>query len=184
VTTSADHPTRLALLDVGTQLGARSGLARLSINDVVQEANVAKGTFYVHFKDRTDYLVSLHRRFHDRLFATVVSATAGLQPGASRLQLSIAAYLDGCLTEPLTRAILFDAHYEPAIQAEVNRRNEFATQPICADLDAMGVPLLSETARLVIAMTVDIAIAEHEATGPLPLLRSALMELLKLRQGI
>jgi TetR/AcrR family transcriptional regulator, transcriptional repressor for nem operon len=180
MTTAIDHPTRLLLLDAGTRLGERQGLAALSVNNVVEEANVAKGTFYVHFKDRTDYLVSLHRRFHDRLFDTVTRAIDGLTPGGVRLHRSINAYLDGCLNEKLTRAILFDAQYEIAIRAEVAHRNETAAKSIGIDLQAMSLGTPLETARLVIAMTVDVAIAEREALFPLPSLRKALFNLLRL----
>jgi TetR/AcrR family transcriptional regulator, transcriptional repressor for nem operon len=180
MTTATDHPTRLLLLDAGTRLGERQGLAALSVNNVVEEANVAKGTFYVHFKDRTEYLVSLHRRFHDRLFDTVSQAIDGLPPGSDRLHRSINAYLDGCLDEKLTRAILFDAHYESAIRAEIAHRNGVAAKSICIDLQAASTVTPIETARLVIALTVDVAIAEGEARSPLLSLRKALFNLLRL----
>jgi TetR/AcrR family transcriptional regulator, transcriptional repressor for nem operon len=179
MTTAADHPTRIRLLDAGVQLGAQQGLSSVSVNNVVTEAHVAKGTFYVHFKDRTDYLVSLHRRFHDRLFIGVVEAIAGLPPGFDRLERSIFTYLNGCLQEKLTRAILFDAHFEMAIRIEIAERNEAAAKSICIDLEAMSIGTPRETARLVIAMTVDVAIAEQNAHGPLPPLRSAMFNLFK-----
>ena len=43
------HPTRDALLDAGTRVAERHGLAGLSVNRVVAEAGVAKGTFYVQY---------------------------------------------------------------------------------------------------------------------------------------
>jgi AcrR family transcriptional regulator len=178
MTTASDHPTRILLLDAGAILGASRGLSSVSVNNVVEEANLAKGTFYVHFKDRADYLVSLHRRFHDHLFAAVTQATAGLSPGSIRLRRSIDAYLNGCLAQQLTRAILFDAHFEPAIRTEVATRNTAAAKPIAADLRAMAFPSPQQTARLVIAMTIHIATAEQEAEGPLRSLRTALYELL------
>jgi len=46
-TTPAGQRTREALLDAGTAVAGRYGLAGLSVNRVVAEAGVAKGTFYV-----------------------------------------------------------------------------------------------------------------------------------------
>jgi TetR/AcrR family transcriptional regulator, transcriptional repressor for nem operon len=177
MTTATDHPTRVALLDAGTQLAARDGLHSVSINNIVHHANLAKGTFYVHFTDRTDYLVALHRGFHDRIWASVARVTEGQEAGRARLQRSVNAYLDGCLGEPLTRAILFDARSEPAIRNEIDLRNLAASKAISRDLKTMGMTSPAETARLVVAMTADIAVAEHEAGHKLPPLRTAMLRL-------
>jgi TetR/AcrR family transcriptional regulator, transcriptional repressor for nem operon len=150
------------------------------VNNVVEAANVANGTFYVHFKDRSEYLVSLHRSFHYRLFKTVSQAIDGVAPGTDRLQRSVTTYLDGCLDEKLTRAILFDAQYEPAVRAEIAIRNRAAAKSISIDLRAMSEEIPLETARLIIAMTVDIAVAEQEAQSRLPSLRTAMFNLVKL----
>ena len=46
--------SRQALLDAAEQLLAERGTARVSIDDIVDKAGVAKGTFYNHFKDKAD----------------------------------------------------------------------------------------------------------------------------------
>src|ERR1700751_6027937 len=69
--------TREALLDAGVAVAARDGLAGLSVNRVVDEAGVAKGTFYVHFADREAFVDALHARFHERVEQAAARATGG-----------------------------------------------------------------------------------------------------------
>jgi TetR/AcrR family transcriptional regulator, transcriptional repressor for nem operon len=173
---TAEHVTRTALLDAGVALASLRSLHQLSVNDLVKQAGVAKGTFYVHFADRTSYLVALHRRFHDELWTRISTATSTLPPGPERLHRSITAYLDGCLDQPATRAILFDAHSEPALRDHVNGRNTQSIKVLSIDLRASGIARPSEKAHLVVAMTVEIALSESRAGRRLGALRSALFE--------
>jgi TetR/AcrR family transcriptional repressor of nem operon len=112
------HPTYDSLIQAGFQLAEEHGLAAMSVNDVVERAGVAKGTFYVHFPNRTAYLIALHRAFHDDLKARILDATQAIPPGAERLRVGIQAYLDGCLEGRAVKALLFDARGENAILEE------------------------------------------------------------------
>src|SRR3984885_9571282 len=89
--------TREALIDAGLRLAERTGLAGLSVNLIVQEAGVAKGTFFHHFGDRASYLPALHREFHERLATQIEAAIDGMPPGRGRLTRVAHTYLDGCL---------------------------------------------------------------------------------------
>lgn len=40
------------------------GIEATSVNDIVQRANVAKGTFYVYFKDKTDLITQILTKQH------------------------------------------------------------------------------------------------------------------------
>src|ERR1700676_3254454 len=70
--------TREALLDAGAALAEEHGLAGVSVSMVVARAGVAKGTFYVHFKDRAEFVDAMHARFHARAEAAITDAVAGL----------------------------------------------------------------------------------------------------------
>src|SRR5438309_11809579 len=83
--------TRELLLAAGVAVAGREGLAGLSVNRVVAEAGVAKGTFYVHFADREAFVDALHKRFHERVLAAVAEATEGVAPGAEQLWLACEA---------------------------------------------------------------------------------------------
>src|ERR1700755_1466907 len=91
------HPTAEALMDAGVAVAEQHGLAGLSVNRVVAEAGLAKGTFYVHFADRDAFVDALHARFHDAVDAAVGAAVADVPPGAERLLAAAEAYLDVCL---------------------------------------------------------------------------------------
>src|SRR5271165_4171722 len=95
----AQHVTRERLLDAGVSVAERHGLTGLSVNRVVAQAGVAKGTFYVHFADRSAFVDALHARFHARVTDAVASVTQGLSPGAERILRGAEAYLDLCLKD-------------------------------------------------------------------------------------
>ena len=61
------EPGRNALLDAGQRLLGTADLARISVNAIVAEAGMAKGSFYQHWPSRTEYVRALHARFHDQL---------------------------------------------------------------------------------------------------------------------
>ena len=123
--------TREALIDAGLRLAERTGLTGLSVNLIVAEAGVAKGTFFHHFGDRASYLLALHREFHERLATQIQAAIAGMSPGRDRLIAVANTYLDGCLRDRGVRALLLEARAEPAVTDEITRRNKPA--PSCVD---------------------------------------------------
>src|ERR1700748_995661 len=100
--------TREPLIDAGLRLAERTGLAGLSVNLIVGEAGVAKGTFFHHFGDRASYLLALHREFHDRLADQMQAATVSIPPGRRRLIIGANACLDGCLRDRGVRALLLE----------------------------------------------------------------------------
>lgn len=167
------HPTRQALVEAGLDLAASASLNRLTIDEVVKKAGVAKGTFYVHFHDRTAFLVALHAQFHERLRDAILQATAALPPGAERLRKGTQTYLDGCLGERAIKALLLEARSEAPIAAEVQRRNAEFAALAQADFAAMGWPEPQISARLFVVLAAEAALVELE-TGRNAALRQAL----------
>ena len=166
--------TREELIDAGLRLAERTGLAGLSINLLVEEAHVSKGTFFHHFGDRANYLLALHRDFHERVLAEIVQAIEGLEPGASRLLTAAGTYLDACLRDRGVRALLLEARAEPAIAGEVSFRNASNAKLCTPDFQAMGWPEPRESARLWVGMTAEAALVELEAGRRRPKVRAAL----------
>jgi len=159
-----NHPTRLLLLDTGLALAERTSLTGISVDDIVRGADVAKGTFYVHFSDRTTFLVALHAHFHEQLRASIRTSSASARPGYQRIRRATIAYLDGCLQAPGVKAMLASARGEPAIAEEVTRSNDRFARAAAEDLRAMGHPLPLETGRLFVAMTAEVALLELDKT--------------------
>ena len=169
---------REALLDAGAALAEEHGLAGVSVNMVVARAGVAKGTFYVHFKDRAAFVDAMHERFHARVQAAVDQAVAGLPPGARRLSRASEAYLDVSLANRGVKALSLEARSDPAVQDSMAVRRERLTAAGVADLKAMGWDDAEAAAQLLAAMTREISALEFDAGRRLPASRRALKRFL------
>ncbi|MGZ4708234.1 MAG: TetR/AcrR family transcriptional regulator [Acidimicrobiales bacterium] len=174
--TEALHPTAAALLASGLALAEAGTLSSLSVDDVVRGANVAKGTFYVHFPDRASFLVALHDRFHDDLRERIRQASRGLEPGAERLERSVTAYLDGCLEARGVKSMLAGARGEPAVADRVTAANDRFARSAVDDMAALGREHPLESARLFVAMVAEIALLELDRHRRDNRLRHALWE--------
>jgi TetR/AcrR family transcriptional repressor of nem operon len=170
--------TREALLDAGAALAEEHGLAGVSVNMVVARAGVAKGTFYVHFKDRSAFVDDMHARFHARVQVAVDQAVAGLPPGARRLSRAAEAYLDVSLANRGVKALSLEARSDPAVQGSMAVRRERLAAAGVADLKAMGWDDAEAAAQLLAAMTREISVLEFDAGRRLPAPRRALARFL------
>jgi AcrR family transcriptional regulator len=173
--------TREALLDAGAALAEEHGLAGVSVNMVVARAGVAKGTFYVHFKDRAAFVDAMHERFHTRVGVVIDEAIAGLPPGPERLFRGSEAYLDVSLANRGVKALSLEARSDPSVQGSMEaRRQRLATAGV-PDLEAMGWDDAEAAAQLLGAMTREISVLEFDAGHRLPAQRRALRRFLGLQ---
>jgi TetR/AcrR family transcriptional regulator, transcriptional repressor for nem operon len=166
--------TREILIDTGLRLADRTSLADLSINLLVEEAGVAKGTFFHHFGDRSAYLLALHREFHSRIFAEIFRVIDGMEPGAGRVLAASRTYLDACLRDRGVRALLLEARAEKKIADEIRARNKATAEYFKADFQAMNAPHPYESGLLWIGLIVEAALTELDAGGRQPALRAAI----------
>jgi AcrR family transcriptional regulator len=170
--------TRAQLVDAGLRLAERTGLPGLSVNAIVAEAGVAKGTFFHHFGDRSGYLVAIHREFHDRLFAEVTEAIGHLPPGRDRLLAAAEAYLDICLRHRGVRALLLEARAEPAVADAIAERNRQAVGLTRTDFAALDWTHPAEGAALWNGLVVEAALLELTAGRRRPTIREAMARFL------
>ncbi|WP_285778943.1 TetR/AcrR family transcriptional regulator [Microtetraspora sp. NBRC 13810] len=166
--------TRDRLIEAGLRLAERTGLAGLSVNLLVDEAGVSKGTFFHHFRDRASYLLALHGGFHDRLLAEMLTAIEGMTPGAERLFAAAETYLEGCLRDRGVRALLLEARAEAPIAEVVRARNAQGAELCAADFKAMGRPYPLDAARLWVGMVAEAALVELDEGGRRPATRAEL----------
>ncbi|HVV21963.1 MAG TPA: TetR/AcrR family transcriptional regulator [Pseudonocardiaceae bacterium] len=171
--------TREQLVDAGLRMAERTGLTGLSVNAIVEAAGVAKGTFFHHFGDRSRFLVAIHEQFHDRLFADITAAVAGMPVGRDRLLAAADAYLDGCLHHRGIRALLLEARAEPAIGDAIAARNEQAVAVTTPDFAAIGWEHPAEGAALWNGLVVEAALLELAAGQRKPAVRAALARFLR-----
>jgi AcrR family transcriptional regulator len=167
--------TREALLNAGAVVAEEHGLAGLSVNRVVAAAGLAKGTFYVHFADRGEFMDALHERFYGRLEDAVERATGGMPPGAERLYRAAEIYLDDCLSNRAVKALALEARGDASlVSALLARRHDRFADRAAEDFDAMGWRDSKAAAQLLSAMTAEIAAREFDASRRLPASRRAL----------
>lgn len=159
---AASHPTAEALIGAGFTLAESKGLGAMTVDDIVAEAGVAKGTFYTHFPNRGLYLATLHRVFHDDLATAVRAAIEGHEAGAGRLWRGTEAYLDGCLGKSALKALLLEARGEPLVSQAVADRNLRFAEVVAVEFRAMRWPHPLAAARLYVAMSAEAALAELE----------------------
>ena len=170
--------TRESLIQAGLRLAERTSLAALSINLLVEEAGVAKGSFFHHFGDRAAYLLALHREFHDRIFAEILGSVGGMVPGAERLLTASHTYLDACLRDRGVRALFLEARAERKIADEIRARNKATAEFFKTDFQAMDVPHPYESALLWIGLVVEAALLDLDAGRRQPALRTAIARFL------
>ena len=115
---------------------------------------MAKGTFYVHFADRETFVDALREDFQRRIAEQVSRAVTGLLPGEQRLLAGLTAYLDACLAARTVKALIREVR-EDGSRAQVSQ--------VEANLRAMGWRDAAHAARLIVAMAVEVALAEHDA---------------------
>lgn len=85
--------TREALLAAGHKLMAVRPIDALAIEDIVQEAGVAKGSFYNHFTDKQDLAVTIRNDIRHDIEASIKQVNAGVHDPASRVVRSVALYI-------------------------------------------------------------------------------------------
>jgi AcrR family transcriptional regulator len=174
----AAHGTRTLLLAAGVAVAEREGLAGMSVNRVVAEAGVAKGTFYVHFPDRAAFIDALHEALHERVRLAAAAATAETQPGSEQLWQAAQAYLDVCLADRAIKALILEARTEGALTGSMSARHERLAESTVPSFRAMGWPDARAAAQLFAAMTSEVAIRELEAGRRIPAARRALRRFL------
>lgn len=166
--------TREVLIETGLRLAETTSLAGLSINLLVEEAGVAKGSFFHHFGERPAYLLALHRAFHDRIFAEISDVVDGMMPGAERILAASRTYLDACLRHRGVRALLLEARAERKIADEIRARNQATAEFFKTDFQAMDLPHPYESALLWIGLVVEAALIELDAGRRQPAIRAAI----------
>jgi AcrR family transcriptional regulator len=141
---------------------------------VVARAGVAKGTFYVHFKDRAEFVDAMHARFHTRVAAAIAEATAAMPPGGRRLFCVAQTYLDVSLQNRGAKALSLEIGSDPVSRASMeDRRTQLARTGI-SDFEALGWDDAEAAAQLLAAMIREVAAQEFDAGHALPASRRSL----------
>ena len=160
---AADHPTRARLLTAALELGDERPLGNVSVDEITARAGVAKGTFYVHFPKRDDFLRALHDEVQRTLAERVGGATAGMSAGAVRLRRGCEAYLDTCLDLTGVKTLLGRDGPPAETAAETGAGDDRWVAPSAVDLEAMGTDDPLNVARLLVAALREIVALEQSS---------------------
>lgn len=122
---------RKRLLDAAYTLFQEKGAANTTINDIVREAQVAKGTFYLYFHDKNEILDALVMQICHKIFQSAC--------------LHLASQDSDCLAEKVVRLVDYILEYfkKDPLTLTVLRRN-FAWQPMLNEELRANDPLLEQ----------------------------------------
>src|ERR1700733_9358855 len=100
---------REELLDAAEQLFLTRGIAATSVDAIVGGADVAKGTFYLHFQSKEHLLAALQQRFIDDVCADLRAAIDKCPAGdwQARLRAWVFAAVDGYLNRMALHEVVF-----------------------------------------------------------------------------
>lgn len=99
--------TRGELVAAAERLVAARGLDALSIDDITEEADVAKGTFYTHFTDKDDIAAAIARHIRLELEDKITATNEGITDAATRMANGLSSLLAFAIAQPVrARALL------------------------------------------------------------------------------
>ncbi len=133
---------RQNLMDSAYALFLEKGTLGTTINDIAQRADVAKGTFYLYFKDKDDIFHALVERISSRVVADAARAVqeSGLTDFSARVILFADCIIEYFKTAPTVLRLL-DRHFSwPRLEHQLAT----TTDPLVLSLirDVLGSPAM------------------------------------------
>jgi len=98
--------TREALIRAGRELFAERPVDAVAIDDIVQAAGVAKGSFYNHFADREALVGAVTAEIRAGIEKAVDAANAGVEDPARRMVRATCVYVRFAVDEPERARVL------------------------------------------------------------------------------
>lgn len=100
---------RQQILNAAREVFAKRGYAQTTVDDIVAQAGVARGTFYLYFEDKRAAFAELVDRFATQLSSKIVRITTDdpERPVAEQVRDNIRAIIGVCLAERVMTKILF-----------------------------------------------------------------------------
>ncbi|MFM9865329.1 MAG: TetR/AcrR family transcriptional regulator [Micropepsaceae bacterium] len=99
--------TRGELLAAAERLVAVNGLDAISIDDITEEADVAKGTFYTHFEDKDHLASAIGKSIRLELEEKITATNAGVTDAAVRMANGLSSMFAFTIAQPIrARALI------------------------------------------------------------------------------
>jgi TetR/AcrR family transcriptional repressor of nem operon len=176
---AAKHQTRNALLDAGLAEFAKYGLDSPSLDAICARAGYTRGAFYVHFRDRDDFLVGVAERVLGRFVDAVIASgdqSHDLERSVARFLDAVAAAADGTrrrsgplagmqvhrLLEACMRSPAIRARVVGLVQVAIGRLSQVtaagqSVRAVRTDVDARQVATVLVSAAIGVLMAVEIS---------------------------
>jgi AcrR family transcriptional regulator len=102
--------TKAALVAAGRRLFSQRPIDAVTVDDIVQAAEVGKGSFYNHFADREALARAIAAQIRASIESAVARANAGIDDPARRLARAVCTYWRFALDEPEQAGVLVHIH--------------------------------------------------------------------------
>ena len=102
--------TRLALVAAGRELLAERAIDSIPVDDIVERAGVAKGSFFNHFKDKDAFGAAIAADIRAALEGEVARVNAGIDDPARRVVRGVGSFVRFALTDGRAARILMRGH--------------------------------------------------------------------------
>ncbi|CAN5227030.1 hypothetical protein BH10PSE9_BH10PSE9_01980 [soil metagenome] len=106
--------TRAQILEAAEILLAERPLAAVTVDSVVEAADVAKGTFYYHFQSMEELAAAVGAKLAESFDELLASTTRGMRDPIARLSLSFAKFLDKAIADPAWARLVVQSSQTPA----------------------------------------------------------------------
>ena len=103
--------TKPALLQAGLKLLAERPVDSLSIDEIVEAANVAKGSFFYHFADKHSFAREIAAGVRVEVEATVSEINRGVTDPALRVARGMAQFVVFALNQPEKASLVLSADW-------------------------------------------------------------------------
>lgn len=102
--------TRAALMAAGAELLARKPIDAIAINDIVEAAAVAKGSFFNHFEDKDAFAAAIAAEIRADIETRVTAANVGVSDSGERVARAICGFVQFSIIEPKRARIMLRGH--------------------------------------------------------------------------
>ncbi|QUD88115.1 TetR/AcrR family transcriptional regulator [Phenylobacterium montanum] len=102
--------TRAALMAAGAELMAQRPIDAIPVNDIVDAAGVAKGSFFNHFADKDDFAAAVAGEIRAAMEAQVTAANRGVEDPGLRVARGLASFVAFALADPRAARIMLRSH--------------------------------------------------------------------------
>jgi AcrR family transcriptional regulator len=109
--------TRSLLIAVARENFTEHGYAATSIDDIIQQAGVARGALYHHFAGKEALFRAVYETVENEVIARVMEAAASQTSPWDAVRAGLSAFLDACMEPAFRRIVVLDS--VSVLQSEV-----------------------------------------------------------------